>query len=37
MAYRYNGDPDNNNPFLNLLEDVEEGLNWQDHRQFIAQ
>ena len=37
MAYRYNGDPNNNNPFLNLLEDVEQGLLWQDQQQPPAQ
>lgn len=39
MANRYNGDPNynNNNPFLNLLEDVEEGLAWQDQQQAQVQ
>ena len=36
MAYRYNGDP-NNNPFLNMMEDVEEGLLWRDQQQVPAQ
>lgn len=34
MANRYNGDPNyNNNPFLDMMRDVEDGLNWQDMQQ----